>query len=161
ILKNLKFARLSVIDQRPEPEFGLIRRILWKLHSVFNIQTSFIILTICNFLLGILICLFILSPPGKREIFVYPSILIVFLVVFTAPSFFYKVLRRETVKEAVVLKPELEVLNEPDGESRLFTVHEGTKFSIEKRKNKWVLVSLPGGMGGWVPLKNLGIIEID
>ena len=61
--------------------------------------------------------------------------------------------------EAIVLSDQVEGRSGP-GEDYLqvFTLHEGTKVTIERQEGPWGLIRLPNGIGGWVPLGSVSLI---
>ncbi len=53
--------------------------------------------------------------------------------------------------EAVIMKPEVNAFSGPDDENtHIFTVHEGTKATVERTQGGWALIRLGSGVGGWV-----------
>jgi tetratricopeptide (TPR) repeat protein len=61
--------------------------------------------------------------------------------------------------EAVVLAGATTARSGPEmAKTALFELHEGTKVKVDRQEGDWVLVRLPNGLGGWLPLVDLGVI---
>lgn len=43
--------------------------------------------------------------------------------------------------------------------TRVFTIHEGMIFEIEKEDNGWSLIKLPNGIGGWISSGDIGVVK--
>jgi tetratricopeptide (TPR) repeat protein len=44
--------------------------------------------------------------------------------------------------------------------TRVFTIHEGMIFEIEREEDNWSLIKLPNGLGGWVHKENFELIKL-
>ncbi|HHE38945.1 MAG TPA: SH3 domain-containing protein, partial [Candidatus Cloacimonetes bacterium] len=63
--------------------------------------------------------------------------------------------------EAVLISQSAVGFSGPSNEfTRVFTIHEGMIFDIEKEENNWSLIKLTNGLGGWIESKNLEKIKI-
>lgn len=156
IASNLKYVRASIVDKITEPEVGFFVKVLSGLQDLLSLKLSTIVTSILFFLICLTIILAIFSRYNGRIIAVYILVILSLIFVISGTSLAYKIYQYENVKYAVVLSPVVDIVNEPDGLSTLFTVHEGSKFLIRKRLNNWLLVSLPNGMSGWIEEKHLG-----
>jgi tetratricopeptide (TPR) repeat protein len=60
--------------------------------------------------------------------------------------------RQDAAPIAIVLEDRIDVRSGPGEENTiLFTVHEGTRVDLHNSLERWVQVSLPNGLSGWVP----------
>jgi tetratricopeptide (TPR) repeat protein len=60
--------------------------------------------------------------------------------------------RQDAAPVAIVLEDRIDVRSGPGEENTiLFTVHEGTRVDLHNSLERWVQVSLPNGLSGWVP----------
>jgi tetratricopeptide (TPR) repeat protein len=63
-------------------------------------------------------------------------------------------------KRAVIMTPTAEVRGRPYSESEtLYTLHEGTRVTLEREEEEWVEVRFSQGRHGWIMRAALGIIE--
>lgn len=59
--------------------------------------------------------------------------------------------RLEGTPQAVILKPSVEALAGPGlNNAALFTLHEGTKATIQSERPDWFQITLPNGLTGWI-----------
>ena len=64
-----------------------------------------------------------------------------------------------TTVEAVVMTPEVNAYSGPGTDNtHIFTVHEGTKVTVERRQDSWWLIRLKSGVGGWAAADSLETI---
>jgi len=158
IAANIKFVESAIVDRVVVPERSFLDALFWRLHTLFTLRTqlwiAFIILTVTS--LATSLSLF--SSRNMRLWLIYLSVLGGLLFIALGSSIGYKIYAAEKVAYAIVLSPSIEAKNEPKGATVMFTAHEGTKFRIRKSVDKWLLVSLPNGVSGWVELKDLGKI---
>jgi hypothetical protein len=64
-----------------------------------------------------------------------------------------------TTVEAVVMTPELNAYSGPGTDNtHIFTLHEGTKVTVERRQESWWLIRMKSGVGGWAVSDSLGVI---
>ncbi|MDI6738745.1 MAG: tetratricopeptide repeat protein [Candidatus Edwardsbacteria bacterium] len=62
-------------------------------------------------------------------------------------------------KPAVVIVPEVSALSGPGEDYKdIVLIHDGSEVSIRETRGDWLLVQLPGGVGGWVKRDALGRI---
>ena len=158
IVNNLNFARRMIVDRVPEPERTFLDAALWRMHTLFPLNTQIWILFVLVLLLSLLIAAALFSARNTRLWIIYLSSLLVLLSLCMAVSVGFKIYHEENVVYAVVVTRSVDARNEPKGAKILFTAHEGTTFRIRKSMDDWSLVSLPNGIGGWVENSALGRI---
>ena len=78
------------------------------------------------------------------------------LLIFSGSLLAIKIHAREFDPAAIVLAGETEGRSGPGEDNiRIFTLHEGTRVSIQRSEGAWYLVRLPSGIGGWVRAKDV------
>jgi tetratricopeptide (TPR) repeat protein len=158
ILANIMFANRNIVDRVAVPQRTFIGVVLWRLHTLLPLNTQ---LWCAGVLLAVLSGLFsggLFVSRNTRLWLVYLGCLVLGAFILTGISAGIKIYQAENMREAIVLEKAVDARNQPDGQKVLFTVHEGTKFTIRKREGNWLLVSLPNGVSGWVSESSLGII---
>jgi hypothetical protein len=158
ITANIKFATRHITDRVPEPQRGFIEAVLWRIHTLFSLNTQLWAAWALLTTLSILFSAGLFVSRNVRLWFIYLGFLCCFCLVLLGISAGIKIHSAENTVEAIVLAKSLDARNEPDGPTVLFTVHEGTKFRLHKRADDWCLVSLPNGAKGWVEQSEIGEI---
>ncbi|HUI93886.1 MAG TPA: tetratricopeptide repeat protein [Chitinivibrionales bacterium] len=158
VLANIKFANSVLIDRIPIPQQSFAGAILFRLHTLFPLNTQLWILFFLLLALAGLFSAGLYASRNARLWIVYLSSLLLLVACAVGASAGAKIYASERTAYAIVLVPSLDAKNEPNGSKLIFTVHEGTKFRIRKTIGEWSLVSLPTGMSGWVQTASLGKI---
>lgn len=74
--------------------------------------------------------------------------------------FAVKMYMQGSTKTAVIIRPIVDVKNEPDGDSATgFQLHDGTKADWVERSESWMKIRLADGKVGWVMDRDVGLIE--
>ncbi|MBF0431857.1 MAG: tetratricopeptide repeat protein [Fibrobacteria bacterium] len=159
IQANLKFANAQTIDKHPAPNYNLFTKIIWGLHSGYNLNHALWAMLILFSVIFILAMLSLFLSPGLKLFTRVFIVLCLVPLVVIAPSAILRIKAQETSRFSIVLSPVLELYSGPgDGYQVLSRVHEGTKFEIEKITGDWAKVKLPNGKGGYVKITGLGMI---
>jgi tetratricopeptide (TPR) repeat protein len=158
IIANIKFANSAIIDRLPTGERSFVGAIVFRLHTLFPLQTQLWLLFSLLLCLSVLFAVFLYASQNARLWIIYCSSIAFLFAVSLGTSVGIKIYYREQAAYAIVLTSSLDAENQPNGNKVLFTVHEGTKFRIRKTLNDWALVSLPTGVSGWVQTSSLGKI---
>jgi hypothetical protein len=98
--------------------------------------------------------------PGWKR-FVLLGITATFCLVFLVSTgiLVQKTHHLSTTVEAVVMTPEVNAYSGPGTDNtHIFTVHEGTKVTVERHQDSWRLIRLKSGVGGWAAADSLGTI---
>lgn len=159
IAHNLRFARARITDKSTEAPPNFLTRILWSVHSAYEINTG-LWLAFGLFSLSFAgLYLMVASTGWLRGLGITAFVLMILTQGGLWISLLYKINQQESVNSAIVLKSVLEVYSGPgDSYQLLARVHEGTKFSIEQVSGEWASVKLANGTGGWVRFADLGKI---
>jgi tetratricopeptide (TPR) repeat protein len=158
ILANIKFANSVLIDRIPMPQQTFFGTILFRLHTLFPLNTQLWLLFFLILSLSALFAAGLYASPNVRLWLIYLSSLLLLATCALGASAGIKIYSSERAGFAIVLTPSLDAKNEPNGNKLIFTAHEGTKFRVRKTIGEWSLVSLPTGLSGWVLTASLGKI---
>ncbi|MFC1887863.1 tetratricopeptide repeat protein [Candidatus Cloacimonadota bacterium] len=154
--RNLDYVLTFTQDKQLVDEQDLISSIWNKLLNSLSLNTLAIIV-ISVFCLTILLLILITTVFRHRDktslIFSFSLALIV-LFILSIMSF-VKYDARSSDNEAVLISTSTIGYSGPGIEfTRVFTIHEGMIFEIEKTESDWSLIKLPNGLGGWIKVSN-------
>jgi len=91
----------------------------------------------------------------RRRLLGYATVALGLLALTAGASLLYRG-RQDAAPIAIVLEDRIDVRSGPGEENTiLFTVHEGTRVELRNNLERWVQVSLPNGLSGWVPVAAL------
>jgi hypothetical protein len=147
---NLTFASMHIVDRVPRPERSLFESVLWRLHTLLPPGVQLRVLLGLLFAAAGLYSIALFASRNLRLWLVYLGSLLAVVILFVGISTGLKIYEAERVDYAIVLEQAVDARNQPEGQTVLFTAHEGTKFRVRKRSDTWWLVSLPNGVSGWV-----------
>jgi tetratricopeptide (TPR) repeat protein len=152
VVANLTLARELTVDKIEVEKRGLLFLTLTSLARSGSISE----LTLMAFLLYLATSALVVAVIWIRKIAWRKKMLVVTLSVgvlltFTLASLLGKIYQQK-VTAAIVLAPVVEARSGPGVEyTKIFTAHEGTKVRIRQQREGWNLISLPNGLGGWIP----------
>lgn len=158
IIANIKFAQLNIADRISEPERSFFDHVLRRLHTTFPLSTQLWILLGLLLMLSLLFSIGLFAARNMRLWLIYAGCLCVVTVGAFGISVGLKIHDAERTELAIVLEKSVDAVNEPNGSKVRFTVHEGTKFRVHRRRDEWCFVSLANGVSGWVRNSALGRI---
>lgn len=146
IYHNLVFARNHRVDKIGGVS-GPIARLLSKIFHYFSLYEASILTTSLFLLSSILLSLFIVY---RKTLFVYGLIVSVLLCIFFFVT--WRVWSSEVASNpSVVVVPEVNALSGPGSDYKeILTIHDGTEVRIRESRGEYVLIQIPGGIGGWV-----------
>jgi len=159
-VRNLDFVLTFAQDKQTEEGTDPISTLWNKLLNVLSLNTLAILILIF-FLIGITFLILMLTRFRNREktaiIFSF-SISMIFILLFSVISII-KWEQYSGEAEAVLTSKSAIGFSGPGEEfTRVFTIHEGMIFDIEKTEGKWSLIKLPNGLGGWIQIINFQTI---
>lgn len=147
---NLRFARANIVDRVPEPDRQVFERVLHAFHVLLPLRSQLWVLSGLLFVLSLLFAAGLFASHNLRLWLIYLGCLVILVMGALGISAGTKIYRAETVQHAVVLARTVDAMNAPDGDQVRFTAHAGTTFQVVREVDRWVLVSLPNGVIGWV-----------
>ncbi len=146
IIHNLDFARAYRVDKLNIIKNPLIKFLADFFHF-FSLYEASILSTLSFVVISCLIAFYLIL---SRRIAIY-------LAGFSSFLFFYFFITGQIwLKEcdgnqAVVVVPEVTALSGPSQDHKeILLIHDGTEIKIRDERGDYILVQLPGGMGGWI-----------
>ena len=157
IQKNLSFARAMIIDKIEGESPGWLTTVWHRITFFLTLNELTVIFTGIYFglwLLGILAILKKKGITGKiaRQLLIFFSI----LLIFAGGLFLYRIYHLKSSQAGVITSKMVEVKSGPENSlATLFSLHEGTAFSIQQKRGDWSQIMLKNGWGGWVQNKDM------
>ncbi|RLC50392.1 MAG: hypothetical protein DRH79_07715 [Candidatus Cloacimonadota bacterium] len=150
--RNLNYALTFTKDKQNTESENVIRSIWQRTFDSLSINLLAILMLIFWIALVGMIVIMIIRYRGREKtipIFI-TTFIVFFLVVFSILSLM-KWQGYHHNKEAVLIFPTAIGYSGPSSEyTRVFTIHEGMIFEIERQENDWSLIKLSNGLGGWI-----------
>ena len=146
---NLEFARSRKVDREEPEDLPPIIRSLTKAYRSSHPDGLLVICLVMISGMGAAGVLWLFRPERR-------AMCILFLALFglgwvTSGALMAMRAHDLSQPEAVVLADEVLGRSGPGGDYvEVFTLHEGTKVSVERAEGGWILVRLPNGLGGWI-----------
>jgi len=153
---NLRFVRLLKVDKEPPVEHNAVVRFALNLYDAFSLNG--LTKAVSWLYMGIMLSLIGWIFYGRRFRSIFVSVLIVFGVALVpiGGALAFKIHAEAFVKEAIVMADAVDARSGPGAEhTKIFTIHEGTKVTVERGEEDWALVRLRSGIGGWVERKGM------
>ena len=150
--KNLKLAYSLRKDKQDIEEEFFINETITNFFKVLPLDAlAIVLLTIFIFIVLIINTLIIRYKGREKSIpLLWLTIFIVFFI-GTAVLSSWKWNNYKNNREAVLLDATAISYSGPGSDyTRLFTIHEGMDFDVEKVQENWSLIKLKNGMGGWI-----------
>ena len=160
--KNLEFALTLTKDKQEIGSEDVIRSFWEKLFDSLSINLLAVIAIMIFGLIILLTCFMIVYYRNRERtvpIFI-TTVLIFFLLIFLLLGFL-KWRTYHFQNEGVILTPSAIGYSGPSEDfTRVFTIHEGMIFEIEREEDNWSLIKLPNGLGGWVHKEDFELIKL-
>lgn len=157
---NLALVNLSVVDKIiPHSEFIVFRVVRGFIH-IFP-QSTLVGITIGTYIITIaFFVIWIVTRKGMLRLAGFHlSILFGILFLIFGLSLIGNVRESKTRIEAIILADKVDVLSAPSEEGiEVFSLHEGTKVTIDQKTGEWREIVLADGKLGWVKQECLEII---
>ena len=160
--RNLEYALTFTKDKQDSGNISVIRSFWLKAFDSFSINLLAII-TLAIFLIIIMLICMIIIHYKKREKTIPIFITTVFVFLFSAFLIISILKWQEFHKtdEGVLLSTSAIGYSGPGEDfTRVFTIHEGMIFTIERSEENWSLIKLENGLGGWINKDTFVRIEL-
>lgn len=158
VLANLRFVNAVKEDKNPDEDVNLVTRILSSGYRLLSADVLAVSGSVCLFLVAAA-AVFWLLAPSRRSLWIGLLVLAGMGLCGSGALLTYRVHSENSVSEAIVIADEVKGRSGPGDDYLLvFTIHEGTKVTIERVEDRWYLVRLPNGIGGWLPGITLEVI---
>lgn len=160
VLANLAIANQATVDKiTPPPEFALAT---WLRSALYLLPISALgrIIAVLYLSLGGFVVLLIVKRRSRlNSALKRASLVALTLLLITATLFLAQWQDSRNRVAAIVLAEQLPAMDAPgNGATEVFSIHEGTKVSIEQSSDGWAEIVLPDGKIGWVSLEGVEII---
>jgi tetratricopeptide (TPR) repeat protein len=151
--ENLALARGLIRDRVGEPELQYpIRVVKDALETIPTPSIAWVFLAFW-FVTALVLAAVPLPSSWIRRRLLAAAALALGLCSLTAGAALLYRGRQDAAPIAIVLEDRIDVRSGPGEENTvLFTVHEGTRLDLRNNLDRWVQVSLPNGLSGWVPV---------
>lgn len=158
VIANLRFVNSAKVDRSPDDNANLVTRVLSSGYGLLSADVLAVSGSVCLFLAAAA-GVFWLLAPSRRSLCIGLLALAGMGLGGSGALLTYRVYSENAVSEAIVITDEVTGRSGPGDDYLLvFTIHEGTKVTIERVEERWVLVRLPNGIGGWLPGNSMEII---
>lgn len=150
--RNLKYALTFTKDKQDSETESVIRSFWIKAFDSFSINFLALITLILFAIIVMLICLMIVYFRNRDKtipIFLTTIFIILFIIFMIISILKWQAFHSDD--EGVLLSKSAIGYSGPGEDfTRVFTIHEGMIFTIERSEENWSLIKLENGLGGWI-----------
>ncbi|MDA3814217.1 MAG: hypothetical protein PF570_08195, partial [Candidatus Cloacimonetes bacterium] len=160
--RNLEYALTFTKDNQNSENESVIRSFWLKAFDSISINLLAIITLLFFAILIILISLIIIHFKNREK--TIPIFITTILIIFFSALLIISALKWQDFHnddEAVLLSNSAIGYSGPGEDfTRVFTIHEGMIFTIERNEENWSLIKLENGLGGWIKKDTFVRIEL-
>ncbi|MCF7858214.1 MAG: hypothetical protein K9N07_02660 [Candidatus Cloacimonetes bacterium] len=159
--RNLEHA-LSITKDAQKLETENVFRSFWlKAFNSISLNLLAILTLVIFFVIVVLISMMIgIYRNRENAIPIFVTILFIFVFVILLIVNVVKWQEYHSKDEAVLLSPSALGYSGPGEDfTRVFTIHEGIIFNIEKEDGSWCLIKLKNGLGGWIKKDTFEVVK--
>ncbi len=151
--RNLQLALSLTRDQQYQAQGGFIGNVIVNLMNILTLnRIAIMVLLFLIMSIGTLYYIWFWHSGEERYLPVFILIIFLSFLLFSTIIGIVKYHQYASHKTAVLVIPSEVGYSGPGSDfTRVFTIHEGMIFSIEKEEDSWSQVKLPNGLGGWIP----------
>jgi len=150
IEKNIAFVKEQITDKFPQQPPSFVKKTLWHIHTVFSYATQVWVSFFLLVALAIMGSALLFIKSHLRIVLGYLSILTAVVLCINLVSVGFKYHQRNSSAQGVILSSVTEARNGPEGQTVLFSIHQGTRVHIIQQNQSWSRVRLENGISGWV-----------
>ena len=151
VLANLSFVNALKEDRNPDEDVNLPTRVLMSVYRMLSANVLAVLCAICLFVSSAA-AVFWLYSSSRRSLWIGLLVLAGLGFCGSGALLTYRVYAEASGSDAIVMVEEVQGRSGPGDDYLLvFEIHEGTKVAIQRVEDRWCLVRLPDGIGGWVP----------
>jgi len=149
---NLALANLAVVDRiEPVRPFFLLRFSRWMMRLLTVEEWIGLTTVLYLIFMTFTILRIVTRKPRARRILSRFGAVSAILFLLAGLVLLARLRSDARFAEAVIMRPEVVVMSGPGEETtEIFTLHEGTKVSLDSRSGEWVEIILADGKVGWV-----------
>ena len=158
---NLAMANLAVVDKiEAQPEFFLFKIVRVTVHSIPGPVLTASVIACYLLAAGLLILWMLARKDGLRSLGLRGAAVFGILFAVSGILLLGQIRGAATLREAVILAAKVDVMSGPgeQGGTEVFSLHEGTKVTLDRESGEWIEIILPDRKGGWVKNEVLGVI---
>ena len=151
IIHNLNYARSYRVD-KTRTSGSPITTFLSSAFTALSYREAQIAATVFFVIMSALVSLSIIT---RKKIFVYAALIAgaLFMLAFISWQAWVNI---RNARNAVIIAPEVNALSGPGEEYKhILVLHDGAEVRIREARQDYVLIQLPGGLGGWVEKSSL------
>ena len=153
---NLRMARSRAQDKIDVPKNPLLQALGYGQRLLTIDEQTVLVFALYLSVAAMLLIRIVAPRPASREIFAKAFIPALAMLLILGLSLGAKLYAQRAVKEGILIVPEATVRSGPGEDfTEVFVVHEGTKARLRNARDRWVQISLPNGLNGWIPSKKL------
>lgn len=150
ILSNIEYLNSVKTDQEPESD-NAVTAFITRHYNAININTAALWSGVSFALAMLFLTASLFTGSLKRLVSVTVAGMLIFVFIAATGVLFHKAHRNATVIEAVIMAEEASAYSGPGTDNtHIFTIHEGTKVTVERSQDGWNLIRLSSGAGGWI-----------
>ncbi|MDP8201676.1 MAG: tetratricopeptide repeat protein [Candidatus Tenebribacter burtonii] len=150
--RNLEYALTFTKDKQNSENESVIRSFWLKTFDSFSINFLAIIILAIFLIIIILISIMIIHYRNRERtvpLFLTTIFIFLFLAFFIISILKWQEFHNDN--EAVILSTSVIGYSGPGEDfTRVFTIHEGMIFTLERDEDNWSLIKLENGLGGWI-----------
>ena len=160
--RNLEYSLTFTKDKQDSGSESVIRSFWLKAFDSFSINILAIITLFIFAIIIMLICLMIIHYKNREKtVPIFVTTIFVFLFSAFLIISILKWQEFHKTDEAVLLSISAIGYSGPSEDfTRVFTIHEGMIFTIERNEENWSLIKLENGLGGWIKKDTFVRIEL-
>ena len=160
--RNLEYALTFTKDKQNSESESVIRSFWLKAFDSFSINLLAIITLIIFIMIIMLISMMIIHYKNREKtIPIFLTTIFIFLFSVFLIISILKWQEFHKTNEGVLLSTSAIGYSGPGEDfTRVFTIHEGMIFTIERSEENWSLIKLENGLGGWISKDTFVRIEL-
>ena len=150
--RNLQYALTFTQDKQGTESEDVIRSFWTKSFDALSINLLAVLVLILFAAIVLIICLMIIRyRQRERTVPIFITTIFTFFLIIFIMLGMLKWRAFHAHNEAVLLSASAIGYSGPSEDfTRVFTIHAGMIFEIERQENDWSLIKLSNGLGGWV-----------
>lgn len=154
IAHNLEFIRGYRVDKMTV-QTGPLEQVLVNIFTFFSVHESAFLGAACFLAAALMASLFLVTD--RKWLLVLAGLALLGWSYFLAVSQVWRAERGSN--PAVVIAKEASALSGPGADFKeILLLHDGTEAKVREGRGDYLLVQLPGGLGGWVPRESAELI---
>lgn len=149
-ISNLNFLNSIKTDKEP-PENNVVSAYISQKYNRISVNGAALWSGI-SFALALLLISAALFIGGiKKTVSISLSSLFFIIFLLSTGVLIQKIHHAKSSSDTIIMVPEVNAYSGPGTENtHIFTLHEGTKVTIERTQDNWNLIRLKSGAGGWI-----------